>query len=227
MAASAAQILAGGNYEAGAYSLKQIGNVKVYQQENLTISGVLCKIYFDTADADRDAKKEGIRAGVNKVVGLGYSFPNDITFYCSGVNGFQSVAFHREIGGARKTTVLLGQSSVNTAGMVGRQGIADQVGTSSKKDYCAAVVVHELGHNLHERADEGFFWDPAAGGLPSSIDTAMSVSQYAATNQKELVAEVFTGMAYGITYNGTVMKMYSDYHGPNPPAAAGGGRHRR
>jgi hypothetical protein len=224
MVASAQQILAGGNYEAGAYSLRQIGSVKVYQQETLNVAGVTLKCYFDTSDPDRADKRTGIDAGVRRVVGLGYRFPNGITFYCSNVGGFQSVAFHRQIGGARKTTVLLGPSSVNTAGMVGRQGIADQVANTSKSAYCAAVVVHELGHNLHELANEGFFWDADAGGLPV-VDTAMTVSQYAATNKKELVAEVFTGIAYGMTFPPAVMTMYANYHGPVPPAPLIG-RHR-
>lgn len=225
MVATAAQILAGGNYEAGAYSLKQIGSVKVYEQETLNVAGVMCKVYFDSADGDRAAKKSGIQAGVKRVVDSGYAFPNGITFYCSSVGGFQSVAFHRQIGGARKTTVLLGASSVDTNGMVGRKGIADQIASGSKASYCEAVVVHELGHNLHELADEGWFWDPDAG-TPPNIDLAMEVSQYAATNKKELVAEVFTGMAYGMVFKPAIMQMYSDYRGPVPTALPQGRRRR-
>ena len=223
--ATAQQILAGGNYEAGAYSLNQIGRVKVYQQEMLNVEGVACKVYFDTADGARADKKTGIQAGVKRVVDAGYAFANGITFYCSGVQGFQSVAFHRQFGGARKTTVLLGASSVDTAGMVGRKGIADQVATASKATYCAAVVVHELGHNLHELADEAWFWDAAAGGLPN-VAVALEVSQYAASNQKELVAEVFTGLAYGMAFRPAILDMYAAYHGP-VPAALPEGRRRR
>lgn len=225
MVATPQQILAGGNYEAGSYSLRQIGSVKVYEQEQVNIAGVACRLYFDSADPDRVHKKAGILAGVKRVVDQGYAFPNGMTFYCSGLNNFQSVAFHRQIGGARKTTVLLGQSSVNTSGMVGRQGISDQVATESKAKYCEAVVTHELGHNLHELANEGFFWDPDAGGQPN-VNAAMTVSQYAATNKKELVAEVFTGLAYGLLFKPEVMAMYSDYHGPIPPALQNGRRRR-
>jgi hypothetical protein len=107
------------------------------------------------------------------------------------VAGFQSVAFHRQIGGARKTTVLLGASSVDTNGMVGKKGIADQVASDRKSKYCEAVVVHELGHNLNELADEGWFWDPDAGTAPD-INAALEVSQYAATS-KDVLRQPWAG----------------------------------
>jgi len=40
------------------------------------------------------------------------------------------------------------------------------------------------------------------------------------------VAEVFTGTAYGMMYNPEIMQMYSDYHGPTPPALDRGRRRR-
>ena len=213
MTASAATILGGGNYVA-MDNMRQIGKSKGYKSQVLTISGVECWIYQDFAEKDGAAKLQGIKDGVKRVVELGYSFPDGITFYTSSRDDFQSIAFHRAHGGNRKAVVQLGNSSVNTAGMVGKKGIADQVATASQSTYCAAVVVHELGHNLHERANEGFFWDgPVAGGLPP-IDLALQVSQYGASNKLEFVAEVFTGTAYGLKYSGTIMQTYADYHGP-------------
>ena len=214
MAASPELILASGNYGA-MDNMRQVGRAKGYKTQMLEISGVKCKIYQDFAEKDALVKLQGIKDGVKKVVELGYSFPDGITFYTSSQNSFQSIAFHRTHGGARKAVVQLGNSSVNTEGMVGKKGIADQVGTASPAKYCAAVVVHELGHNLHERQDEGFFWDRKSGELPP-IDLALDVSQYGASNKLEFVAEVFTGTAYGKKYSKAIMKVYSDYHGPVP-----------
>jgi hypothetical protein len=225
MPATAGQILAGGNYDTF-YHLQQVGKVKVYRSQVADISGVNCTIYQNPDDPDCRIKMTGIEDGIKRVVDCGYDFPGGITFYTSSGPGFQSAAFHRTHGGGRKVTVLLGDSCINTAGMVGKQGIADQVAIGSPVKYCAAVVVHELGHNLHEVANEGFFWDADGGTLPPN-ELASQVSQYAASSKKELVAEVFTGMAYGMIYKPAIMQLYADYFGPVPSALIGGGRRRR
>ncbi len=195
---------------------RQITAVKVYQSITKTIEGVSCTIYQDGADGGKADKLTGIQDGVKRVVDAGYSFPDGITFYTSSVGGFQSVAYHRDLapgaGTGRKAVVLLGAGAVNTAGMLGRQGVADQMASHSAAAYCGAVVVHELGHNLHERLAGDFFWTADANGMPN-VNTAMKVSQYATTNKKEVVAEVFTGMIYGITYDNEVKALYEEYGG--------------
>ena len=212
-------------YDAAAWR-RQINIVKVYQTERVTIEGVACEIYQDPGDPGLVPKKAGIRLGVQRVVQAGYNFPNGIRFYLSNAQGFQSVAYHRDFGAdARRTVVLLGQGAINTAGMVGRQGVADVVGRQSQATYCAAVVVHELGHNLHELFGEEFFWTPNAN-TPPNVPLAMEISQYAATNKKEVVAEVFTGMLYGIVYRPAIMNMYAFYEGPVAPQLAEGRRRR-
>ena len=55
----------------------------------------------------------------------------------------------------------------------------------------------------------------------------MQVSEYAASSKKELVAEVFTGMAYGFMDKPVIMQLYVQYGGPVPPPPVGGGRRRR
>ena len=219
----------GQKYDAMAWR-RQITAVKAYSHSQQTIGGVQCKIYQDDADPGKDAKLAGIKSGLKRVVDAGFDFPDGIDFYTSNAGGYQSVAYHRDLsagpdGTGRKTVVLLGAGAVDTAGMVGAQGVANAVASHNSSDYCAAVVVHELGHNLHERLAADFFWTPDANTAPN-VGLAMDVSQYATRNKKEVVAEVFTGMLYGITYKPGVLAMYDEYSGFYPPALERGRRRR-
>ena len=84
-----------------------------------------------------------------------------------------------------------------------------------------AVVIHEMGHVLHEYSSPGVFWDlkveasaapyNAATGWPAA---SLEVSQYATTNAMEFVAETFTGIQLGKTYSPTVMAAYAALGGP-------------
>lgn len=213
------------NFEATKWRM-EITRVKVYEATTKTIAGVSCRINQDSADSAKAEKLIGIQNGVKRVVDAGFDFPDGLHFYTSSVGGFQCVAYHRDLGDKRKAIVLLGPNAVNTAGMIGRLGVADVVGSQSASAYCEAVVVHELGHNLHERLAENYFWSKEANKIPN-VNTAMKVSQYATTNRKEVVAEVFTGMLYGITYGPDVHRIYTEYNGMYPPDSSTGGRRRR
>lgn len=206
----------GQNYDAMAWR-RMITLEKVYKTVRKTVSGVTCDIYQGANDAAADTKLAAIQKGVKRVVDAGYAFPNGIRFYTSSIPGFQSVAYHRDLaagsGTNRISVVLLGASSVDTRGMVGRQGVAEQVANGSAETYCEAVVVHELAHNLHEQLSGDFFWTPGANE-PPNVNLAMDISQYAATNKKEVVAEYFTGRRFGLTYSSAVDAMYGTYQGP-------------
>lgn len=84
----------------------------------------------------------------------------------------------------------------------------------------AAVVVHELGHIIHERMGGQGFWDSRKPDVPPvSASIAQQVSSYTQNKQPtELVAEVFTGLVHGKTYPQEVMSEYSKYweHGAPP-----------
>ena len=85
----------------------------------------------------------------------------------------------------------------------------------------AAVIIHEMGHVLHEFSSPGIFWDlkvdasaqpyAALVGWPAQ---ALAVSQYATTNALEFVAETFTGMMLGKTYAPVVIAAYGALGGP-------------
>ncbi len=47
-----------------------------------------------------------------------------------------------------------------------------------------------------------------------NVDLGSTVSQYAAVNWMEFVAEVFTGRLYGFTYPFNVNLAYGSYFGP-------------
>ena len=93
-----------------------------------------------------------------------------------------------------------------------------------EKDYQAAkvqakaiaVIVHEMGHILHERGGDTMFWKLKTtwgdeGRPPANL--AVQVSQYATKSQLEFVAEVFTGRVYGKHYAPAVMTQYAAYGG--------------
>jgi hypothetical protein len=73
------------------------------------------------------------------------------------------------------------------------------------------VVVHEIGHILHEREQSASFWTHKTTwgdeGRPPSTQ-ASKVSQYATKSKLEYVAEVFTGLVMGIHYPQDVIDVY-------------------
>ena len=81
---------------------------------------------------------------------------------------------------------------------------------------CTAIVVHEIGHLLHEAEDDAAFWGPIPvfpDGL-TPLEIYQNVSAYAASNSKKLVAEVFLGRVFGVNYPGNIMDAYRDLGGP-------------
>lgn len=78
-----------------------------------------------------------------------------------------------------------------------------------------AVLVHEMGHNLHSRSAPDVFNSATYASHNSSW--AHSVSRYAATNHKEFVAETFTGLVAGKSYSQGVMAEYNKLGGPKVP----------
>jgi hypothetical protein len=83
----------------------------------------------------------------------------------------------------------------------------------------AAVIVHEIGHFIHEQVARDQFWGMKATRDPMSIavpmEIASQVSAYLlANNWLEFVAEVFTGLMYNKTYSAGVMAKYTEYGGP-------------
>lgn len=112
-------------------------------------------------------------------------------------------------------------------GASGPRGVADQVydgtqrwfGNPKMHAHATTVVIHEIGHVLHDVQNPGLFWDyklgrPGAGGW---LAIATSVSHYATQNPLEFVAETFAGRLSGKTYAG-VAAPYAAVGGPTNQA---------
>lgn len=135
--------------------------------------------------------------------------------------------------------LLKGQNPVFGMGQKGARGVADQIYDSKSKSpldpsrwllamrnsyqasrasaKATAVVVHELGHIIHERRSPESFWNnkkTSAGVVPA--DLAAAVSSYLVNNNyDEFVAEVFTGLVHGKRYPPNVMEAYQRQGGPD------------
>jgi hypothetical protein len=86
------------------------------------------------------------------------------------------------------------------------------------------VAVHEIAHELHDKfiQQQGGTYDvPTRFGNLAQQQVAHRVSRYAGDQPGEFVAETFTGIAFGNTYDAEVMKMYRKYHGPPQKWSAG------
>ncbi len=211
MVASAQQIATGARLSTEDM-YRQLGWVKAFSSTIVNIGGVPCKIYRDAADPAFDAKRTGLEVGLKRVLARGFTFPNGINFYCTNMAGVLSIAFHRAPGGGRQSTVLLGGACTDASNPGQWDGIAHKVAPLGGANYCAAVVTHELGHNLHELAADTVFWDAVTNQVPEPLSN--QVSNYAGKNKLEFVAEVFTGMMYGRTYAQNVMTRYGALGGP-------------
>ncbi len=211
--AAAPNPIVSGSKVAACDMARQLGWVKVFSPSTIAHAGVNCTVYKDPSDPNYTAKEAGFKAGLTTVTGQGFTFPNGITFYCTNMHGVYSVAFHRDFNGNRQASVLLGAASVDASNPGMYAGIAHAVAPLGGATYCAAVVVHELGHNLHERANENFFWN---GALALAAEpTANQVSNYATKNSLEFVAEFFAGRLYGRNYPAAVLAAYTGYGGPS------------
>jgi hypothetical protein len=133
--------------------------------------------------------------------------------------------------------VMAGQDRVSGMGQMGARGVADQAYDDKRMNVlnpnrilmgktayqaqkadakAMAVVVHEIGHMLHERQSSAIFWQNkrlGAATIPANI--AQQISSYLINNNyDELVAEVFAGLVHGKTYSQAVMQAYQAQGGP-------------
>jgi hypothetical protein len=205
----------------------QIGAVKSWRSASHNASGVTVTVYRDENETDGQLadKIAAIDAAIAKVSAKGLALPNAIKVYCSGkeVCGtvqMKNVAFQRGISGTRDPTIVLSPKVLNAQWAAALNGMCTQVYDHTPVGLATAIVVHEIGHLLHEIADEDSFWGAAVAF--NSVNTALTpnvifqeVSAYAATNAKELVAEVFLGRVYGRAFTPLIMNAYAALNGPS------------
>jgi len=93
--------------------------------------------------------------------------------------------------------------------------------STKRKARATAIVVHELGHVLHEASNPRLYWNLKYQGAdnrqqaPSGLITPL-VSAYVMAQQNwlEFVAETFTAKVYGETMPGAVNDEYAAWSGP-------------
>ncbi|CAH1678971.1 hypothetical protein CHELA1G11_14626 [Hyphomicrobiales bacterium] len=125
-----------------------------------------------------------------------------------------------------------GQSPIFGEGPKGKRGIPDQLrdagivneirGLAPVPDRSPseamrgiAAVVHEFGHFLHEANRPALFWSLKMVSNTAFVapDIGMQVSGYATINPLEFVAEVFTGLVFGLRYSEGVIAQYHAFGG--------------
>ncbi len=134
--------------------------------------------------------------------------------------------------------VMAGQNRIGGMGQLGPRGVPDQLYDDQRRSHwnvvrwwlaikreyqstkasakATAVVVHEIGHLLHEHRAEIAFWNSRRRNAPAvPARLAQQVSSYVGNrNYSEFVAEVFTGLVHGKHYSRGVLDEYEQHGGP-------------
>lgn len=215
------------------------------QWTSATVTVGACTYTIESKNADKykALKVSATAAAVKRVQDAGFAMPNGITFICTDDSGVRCIMFSTDAHGAQAYRIYVGPQAVlqNKAqphtkdvyaggmGMAGDRGLAHHIydekksffGSPGRTAMAEAVVVHELGHLLHEYMGSDAFWCEKKSG--SGIDTtglvavATRVSHYANKGPLEFVAEVFTARIYGKPVPPEAITWYTALDGPTAP----------
>ncbi len=213
------------------------------QREQQAISGVQVTIRTEPGDALAGLHRTSLDRAIKTLVRAGHALPA-LDFYLCSDQTIPNVAMKTYVGGNPTPVIFLGPKMwsknpmtrgtdsmiVGGSNPLGPRGVADQVydgttrffGNPKQKAQGETIVIHELGHVLHEINAPGIFWEEqqaAEQQKPSPNGTgwqnqSVDVSAYAGRNALEFVAEVFTGRIVGKTYPASVMNVYNALGGP-------------
>ena len=189
------------------------------QSSTGNLHGVACTIK-NYNDPNYAAKLKALTQGVRILKDKGYNLPGEMTFHLSSDTTnpkAPTVAYARKQDNSIGVEVFLGVNAMFSEPTAMSEGIAHKVHKCALGDYTTTVVVHELGHVLHDLESHDFFW--GEGDLPltgGDVGTAFDqISAYAATNKKEVVAEVFAAHNMGLKFSGSaVSDLYGRCQGP-------------
>lgn len=203
------------------------------------ISGVEVAIATDSGDTQGSHKVTALTTAIETVAEKGFQLP-PLSFFLSNAATVECVAFMGNAAGNREAQVFLGpkfviknpqnKAAVTTipggSGQKGQRGIADQQYDGTQRWFGnpkllaqgATIVVHELGHVLHELLDEQEFWTQHEAATQARatmwLGAAAEVSEYATKAPLEFCAEVFAGVLAGKKYSGAVHGAYTLLGGP-------------
>ena len=241
MAATAAQVTEMRNRER-TQTQHYNAKVKATTAESFTIGGVRGVIFCEQDNELKDLHRNSIRTAIEDIVRAERALPS-LNFYLTS-NDVPNVAMKTYKDNEPDPVIFLGpkmwsknpqlkgQSVAIPGGLgtSGPRGIANQCydgttaffGNPKQKAQGTAIVIHELGHILHEIRNPGIFWEIQAQtekGLaitsaPRWAAQAVKVSHYGTNNCLEFVAETFTGIPCGKTYDEGVMTAYGSAGGP-------------
>lgn len=199
--------------------------------ESATVSGVQCRIYADAGDNADTVKRHGIDHALRRLMGKKkFSWPTGISFYCTA--NAMTEAWHRGPDGVtEECNIVLGKSISGQAPKAGESfetapgsgamppGIAHKVAPAGGVDFAAAVIIHELGHNLHARNNPDAVYAGRALDTNYSIadvksEVTAQISLYGIGNALEFVAETFTALVYGYAVSPSLQAKYKALGGP-------------
>lgn len=202
-----------------------------------TIAGVQVTIFGEAGNALDGLHRKSIDTAVRDIVAAGHALPPLLFYLTSGA--VPNVAMKTYNAGNPEPVIFLGpnmwaknpkaagpnpgvQGGIGTAGP---RGVANQCydgttrffGNPKQKAQGAAIVIHELGHILHEINSPGTFWEiqiqtegqQPITSSPTWAGQAPKVSHYACNNCLEFVAETFTGILCGKNYDANVTAAYN------------------
>lgn len=205
--------------------------------------GATVSIGTEAGDDKAALKMQAIDTALTSLAAKGFTLPR-LEFQCSAAD-VPCVAYMGDAKGAECYTIFIGpktgvhnpqitQNGVpGGLGKNGPRGIADQVydgtqrwfGNPRMHSHATTVVIHEIGHVLHERSAGAMFWDLKLGRQDKAttagvIGKGCDVSLYATNNALEFVAETFAGCMSGKRYSESVMEFYRSVGGPFPPSGS-------
>lgn len=175
-------------------------------------------IYTDPADPDSRFKIDAIKKAVEIIVNKGLRIPDDLQVYCSRHLEAQNRAFMRDENWRPVAYVTLrwGTDTPRVDNSLSARGFRGF-------ERSTISMVHEIGHIMHERNTGDVFFHGRGSiiqGLPDKQLTALAatkVSGYAKGSKKEFVAEVFTGLIFGMRFDADVMAEYERFRGVRVP----------
>ena len=191
--------------------------VKFVKQEPYSFKNQRYIIFTDPADPDTNFKIAAVKKAVETIINKGLKIPENLQIYCTSFVEAQNRAFMRDENWLPIANVTLrwGTDKPRVDNSLSAKGFRGF-------ERSTISMVHEIGHILHEKNTGDVFFHGKGSiiqGLPDSKLKAVAkkVSGYAMGNKKEFVAEVFTGLIFGMKFDADVMAEYEKYKGPKVP----------
>ncbi len=182
------------------------------------------EIHSSSTDPNNELKLTCLTDAINTALLRKIDLP-PIKFYLSKDMSVRNIAFMANAEGKHDAIIILGGKywtnqqikESTTAGVANAvyDGTQRWFGNPKQKAFGAAMILHEMGHLMHEIASPDIFWSNKMGKtlLPSANvwgESAVKISMYCAraSTSLEFIAECFAGVMCGKSYDGQVKAAY-------------------